>query len=51
MNVAVAVGIAFGSIAAGRLSGDHVEFGLVPLDRSASASARCCWRRRPPPTP
>ena len=31
MNVAVAVGIAFGSIAAGRLSGDHVEFGLVPL--------------------
>ena len=31
MNVAVAIGIAFGSIAAGRLSGDHVEFGLVPL--------------------
>jgi acyl-[acyl-carrier-protein]-phospholipid O-acyltransferase/long-chain-fatty-acid--[acyl-carrier-protein] ligase len=31
MNVAVAVGIAFGSIAAGKLSGDHVEFGLVPL--------------------
>jgi acyl-[acyl-carrier-protein]-phospholipid O-acyltransferase / long-chain-fatty-acid--[acyl-carrier-protein] ligase len=31
MNVAVAVGIALGSLTAGRLSGDHVEFGLVPL--------------------
>jgi len=31
MNVAVAVGIALGSLTAGRLSGDHVEFGLVPM--------------------
>jgi acyl-[acyl-carrier-protein]-phospholipid O-acyltransferase / long-chain-fatty-acid--[acyl-carrier-protein] ligase len=31
MNVAVAVGIALGSLVAGRLSGDHVEFGLVPM--------------------
>jgi hypothetical protein len=41
-----AVGIAAGSMAAGRLSGDKVELGLAPSDRSAWASSRSCCRDR-----
>ena len=43
MVTALAVGIGVGSMAAGRLSGDKVELGLVPpLDRWGGASLRCC---------
>jgi acyl-[acyl-carrier-protein]-phospholipid O-acyltransferase/long-chain-fatty-acid--[acyl-carrier-protein] ligase len=31
MQVAIAIGIGLGSLAAGYLSGDHIEYGLIPL--------------------
>jgi acyl-[acyl-carrier-protein]-phospholipid O-acyltransferase/long-chain-fatty-acid--[acyl-carrier-protein] ligase len=48
MNVAVAVGIAIGSMAAGQLSGDHVEFGLVPLGSLGIALGSLLLAAAPP---
>jgi acyl-[acyl-carrier-protein]-phospholipid O-acyltransferase/long-chain-fatty-acid--[acyl-carrier-protein] ligase len=38
----LAIGIGAGSLAAGRLSGDHIELGLVPLG-SVAMGACLCW--------
>ena len=43
---ALAVGIGAGSLVAGRLSGDKVELGLVPIGSIGMGVSVCCSRPR-----